>query len=525
MFKKTIISYLKKRLCLAGAILVCLLFTNAVNAESIRIPLKVIEGQLIIYADVSSQKATREFSLLLHLDGPYDALIVPESYDLLQPQKGEENFVFNLLPGIKGYVNIDTVRMYQGLDVHRFNATYGDELDQRALSGAIGLKFFKNYHIVFDLDNSEMILSPASPKESSSIDNIEADYLFRNIKVEDEQIWLPLTYDNDKKGYMALSTYTYDTYVNKFIVEKLSKPHGNIGPVYLDDGRNKSKINLSNHVAYRVHPFIGDDADDMLLISGLNLFKNFKVEIDLMNDYVALWQTKPAKYPQSDFDFFKIEADGNKSKELLTWLEKNSGHRLGLQASETLFKNYMSEGASEDKLLKAIRFVRDNEVPVEQAGHCYKMMKLLRENRPEAKQAIILAGELGIESARASTDPMNLYRIHSMLGQMRYDSGEIKTAWKHFLSASFGQPNDAVTNLYFGKVYEAQERYRRAYARYKRAAESSLSRTFSQEQKQDAIDSMARLKDKIPKDDGLLLFNALDEVENSDEAKKNQVTE
>lgn len=497
-----------KFFALSCFLLMCCYISLAKSQEPVAIPLKLINGKLVLAADISSKATRKSFALLVDLDAPHSLSLHVKALGSLELAEADTKVELVMPAGLKASVARDDISVHppsQAALLETMSKIYADEMDQRQFVGSIGIEFLKKYHVVLDANKKELVLSPPRPinpntKKISS----RFELFYHPLKIDEGQIWLSLDYAKGNKGYMVLSSTYYDTFIDASIAKKLSKPAGNVSPVWLSDDRGNNKVNLSEYVAFRPERLSAGGESKVLLMGGINLLENFRVEIDFVNRYMGLTQTKTPSYPAGDFAFFQARL--NKDAEALdAWFEQYPANRLAREASELLLDWRMKKGASEEKMIRAARFYRDSAPELESARNCLAVLERFAAQKNRSLKVITAVGDLCLEATRKDADPLTLYKIHTALGRIRLEMDDITPAWKHFLSALFGQPDDGMLNLYLGRVYEKQERFRRAYSRYKHASLTHLSGVFPKEAREEAKAALVRLRDKLPKDDVLLL--------------------
>jgi hypothetical protein len=451
--------------------------------KSVTLPVRLVDGHIIMAADLVSREATHSVTLMVDLGAPHRLALHAGLRDALSLADDENSITLVASNGFRAEVPADGgIREYTGaVDLGRMTALHSAALDQRPLAGSVGAGFLKNYHVVLDLAAGTMSLGP--PRQAGAdIAGGAGGSAIRFQKQDSGKILLPVRYGlpdskKDETGYMLLSAALFDTYLNSEVAKKAEAPAGNIGSVYLGGSGSDAGFDLSRFVAFRpLHaPIPGvPDAEkwrgqDILLTAGTNLLRNFRVEIDWVNSAVSLTQTRVAAYPQEELAYFEAEAFGN-GDSLEAFLGRHPDSRLAEEAATQLVERRIEEKAGDARLIEAARLFRDNASEKMRGAACLALMLRFAESWADRPDLVIAVGELGLDVVRNDADPLTLYRIHDAMGRQRLARGDIKGAWKNFLSAAFGMPKDARVNLNLGRVYEEQGRSRRAYSRYKRAA-------------------------------------------------------
>jgi hypothetical protein len=374
------------------------------------------------------------------------------------------------------------IREYTGaVDLGRMTALHSAALDQRPLAGSIGAGFLKNYHLVLDLAAGTMSLGPPREAGAGASRAAAGEILILPLKARGSRILLPLRHslsDNGKSqaGYMLLSSGTYDSFVSPKATRAAGAPAGNVGALQIGDMKKGPSFDLSRFVAFRPSnagrfaEFAGETGgSQVMLITGINLLRNFRVEIDRVNKIVAFSQTRTPAYPEGDFAYFEAETSG-RAEPMEAFLSQHPDSRLAEEAAQLLIDRRLEEGADNASLIVAARWFRDSVPEKIRGTSSLALMDLFARQRPEQPDLVIAVGELGLGVVRDDADPMILYRIHDAIGRQRLAKGDIKGAWKNFLSAALGMPKDARVNLNLGRTYEALGRVNRARSRYQRAS-------------------------------------------------------
>jgi tetratricopeptide (TPR) repeat protein len=211
-----------------------------------------------------------------------------------------------------------------------------------------------------------------------------------------------------------------------------------------------------------------------MLVSGVNLFEVFRVGIDWSTSRMAFTRQREARYPLEDFEFFEAEASG-KADDLLAYLRRHPKTRLGAEAAAALMKVRLEDRAPDDGLVEALQWIVDTAPADRRLESCMEYVRAFAA-MPGRSALVQRAGAMALKSSRAAVTVQDTYRLHNLIGESLLAAGNLEEAWKHFLSAAF-MPLDnqsdllhnLAVNLNLARVYDRQDRYARAYSRYKKA--------------------------------------------------------
>jgi len=343
-----------------------------------------------------------------------------------------------------------------------FTRLHSRELGEVPLIGALGSTWLSRHHLVIDLSDGFITLSPpadatgAAPAESAgsvvAAATIAADLLRFPVRLADGSI-----------RTLALGSSRHDTIADRDLCEGLGRPAGDIGPVLV------KTIDLARYVALRPEPLAALGAvaaEGSLGVTGLGLLAHFRVEIDFVNRWIRFAETAPAEFPLSDLEFFRARATGEGAP-LATWLAANPGSRLAREGARRLLDLRIAERADLAACREALEWLDRTTAEDLRTTEALRLADELAEGGHA--DLAIEAGRIGIASGRKDRYPEAVHALHRRLGELLLGRGESDAAWEHLLSAAFGLPDDGEVNLLLGRLYEEKGSWRRAQSRYVQA--------------------------------------------------------
>lgn len=444
------------------------------QAESNAISINVIDGRLVGAFDLVVRKATASVSLYIDLEPSNGLSLYGETLRELGLDAGRG---FMTVKSLEGFSSLVRAKSIAELDPDSQSASlsslFAEELDGRPIVGSIGLDLLRKFHLSFNVRESEITLS--APKSSGiDVTRIEGDVIVSISRFDDDGIILPIIRSGTDEVELKLSVGHYDTHIDKTWAAKSGYPAGNIPSIKLKGLRAGNDLDLSQSMAFRPEDIgnsdVRKDAAKIKFISGLNLFMNNIVDIDLVNKTVAFTTLADTEYPKEDFAFFSALVSGQ-AEQLIAYLGRYPESRLAPEASGLLLAQRIKDASSDEKILEAIKFVRDTSLARNRGGVVLSLTHRIKDVFPQRRSLAISVASLGVEVARHDDDPANLYRLHKAIGLEHLQAGDVREAWRGLLSAAFGLPRDPMVNYGLGSVYEQQKRLRRAQSRYQRALE------------------------------------------------------
>lgn len=443
---------------------VCACFASAEQARSdsskpARIPVTIVNGRLVVAAEISSVKRIAA-NLFVDYDAPFALMLHNKAAAGIECEAadGTPRKITVHLPD----VNLEVPERAHGDEKYyeHFTKWWSKELGENPVVGTIGSRLLSKYHVVFDLADGFVELSPPRARDPGTRPPQSLP-----ISIHNDLVWLPVAF-SDRSGALLFSTSRYDTRLDLDLANELSAEDGVVGPVRLGE------IDLSTLVAFRPERLDQVHPDGVFGATGLGLLRHFRVSIDRENRLAQFDPTVPAAFPTADLELWQAYATGDPAQ-LEAWLTRHPKERLAPDAADLLLDARLDEGATGESMLRALEFTQASRpVDLKATGALELMWKLLACGRPNDS---IAAGELGLKFGREDRYPDSVHKIHARIGSVQLEQGARREAWRHLLSAAFGLPEDGPLNLDLGRCYELDERWNRAYSRYLQALLSAES--------------------------------------------------
>ncbi len=445
-----------------------------------RIPVRIVAGKLVVSCDLSTRFRRIPGNLFVEYENPCGLQLHNQAAGGIRAENrdGSTNEITIHLPDL----NVKVAAREHGPEkvYEDFTKFHSPALGETTLFGTIGMEILKRYHMELDLKAGFMTLSPPAAQSEDAMEEVEGSTTLP-VTLTNDLVWLPVLYEDGEPGAMALGTATYDTVVDRDMCLERGRPTGEIGELTFGD------FDLSQYVAFRPEEMAYAHKDGVVGVTGLNLLKHFRVEIDRVNRVIRFTETSPAKFPEDDLAFFRARATED-AEPLEVFLTKYPEVRLSREAAHLLIDLRLDDGSGAETFTRAVKWVNDTHEKDLRATAMLELMEKLREaGQPDLAT---IAGKLGIESGRDDRYPDAVHKIHSGLGAIFLKAGNGKEAFRHLLSASFGMNEDGMVNLNLGKYYESQHRYKRAYSRYVQAV-------IVPESGQEALEGLKRLQQHL----------------------------
>ena len=476
-----------------------------ISDEGGSIPVKVIDGRLIVACDISGPRLRVPINLWLDFDGAYGLQLHNRAAAPLpaETQSGKPN----PLTLHFGDFPLEIARRELGAEeeVEDFTKYHSKEIGENALTGAIGGHILKHFDVIFDLPQGRVTLAPPGQLADYQPD-IAGGELLTPITLQNDLVWLPVlmpgpgakglgqdaedTEDGSQslKRALAIGSSRYDTCLDRRLCNSLGRPAGNIGPLLCDS------IDLSPFVAFRPSEVIQVHPDGVAGVMGINLLENFRIHVDRQSLMATVRAARSARFPSEELKWF--QAMVSEDRDLVqAWLEEYAQTRLGREAAEFLLTLMLDEGAETDELAEAIQWVNDTMVADLRATRLFDLMEEL-VNEGEVDLGIA-AGEIGVKSARKDRYPESNYKLHGRLGELLLPRDN-REAWRHLLSAAFGLPEDGMINLNLARVYEADGKPKRAFSRY-------IQALVKEESSELAMQALVRMDKELPADERMTI--------------------
>lgn len=419
-----------------------------------RMAVRAVAGRLVARVELSTPRRRIPANLWIDLDRPAGFELHNRAADALGVDDGGEVPVTLHLVG--GSLTIESREHGDEDAMEEFTRLHSRDLGETPVIGSLGSKWLERHHLLIDLQDGFITLSPpAAPSGSAPAE--EEGSAVAAVTLVGDLVWFPVRLADGSLRAMAIGTSRHDTVADRDLCEELGRPAGDIGSVSL------GTTDLARYVALRPEPIALAHADGALGATGLGLLAHFRVEIDRVNRWVRFTETAPPDFPTADLEYFRARA-AEEPEPLVAWLEAHGGARLSGEAAETLLRLRIDSGADLDACRAALAWLdRTRSEDLRTTGALAAMKELVAARRPDLA---IEAGRIGIESGRKDRYPEAVHAVHRRIGELLLERGEPDAAWEHLLSAAFGLPDDGEVNLLLGRLYEEKGSWRRAQSRY-----------------------------------------------------------
>lgn len=449
-------------------------------APGARVPVRIVAGKLVVTCDVSTRVRRLPVNLLVELENPCGLQLHNQAAGAMRTEArdGSTIPITVHLPDL----DIRVERREHGPEkaYEDFTKYHGEDLGEVAVVGTIGHGILSKYHLVFDLKDGVLEISPPrardpeTPEEESGVSVVD-------VSVGNGLIWCPVSLADGKPAALALGTAQFDSLIDERIARRMKHPAGDVGAVRVGE------FDASQYIAWRPEPVVQVHPDGAFGVAGINFLQHFRVEIDRVNRRVTLEETQSPDFPVADLAYFKarVEEAGDPVE---AFLEAHPEARLAPEAAQLLIDLRLDEEADAASFGKAVGWVDKTAVKDLRATTILDLMERISEEGHD--EGVLAAGKVGIESGREDRYPDAVHKIHARMGRILLKKDADKEAWRHLLSAAFGMPEDGLVNLDLGRFYERSGRLRRAFSRYVQAVIQPESGT-------EAIAGLKRLQPKM----------------------------
>lgn len=449
---------------------------------------------------------TEAFEKETHVIVDYAA---PEPLALAQPVLmslafGENEQTLKILgDGFRLEVLRDQISQEPGF-LNEITARYSNELENVDVSAIVGFPVLQPFALGLDFEAGELSLTPAADTDLRQVEQ-DAAVIVQGVRVIDNQVHVPVSYEGGRRASMTFGTAGYHTYLDQEIAERLGKPAGNVDDIAFGA---PPALGLSGMVALFPQPFDDPPADldvEWLLRSGLGLWSAYRLEINPNAGYLALTPQKDSNYSEADAAFYAAAA-AEDIPALKTYTETWPEDRNIEEAAGRWFDIGLRSGLPDEAQMEAVAtglsVTPERRKTHYVSGFVFPLFN--SESKDERSSLVIALCEEALEYIGRSDRPSLRQNIQLMLGDRYLHAGNAHDAWKTFLSAAFyGDPRlDGVVRHELGRAYEALGRHRRAYSSYKRAA-ADLTPT-PPPMKESAREALARLRPLLDPNDKLL---------------------
>ena len=386
---------------------------------------------------------------------------------------GEEERTLKLLADrFRLEVPREEITQEAGSFLTEFTARHSNELENVDVAAVVGWPMLRTFALGLDLGENELTLKPSEEMDTRQAEQWAAAVI-HGVRVVDDQVHMPVSYDAGKSGTMTFGTAGYHTYLNQEIAERLGKPLGDLDGISFGASAG---LALSGMVALFPQPF--DEPPDALdeewlLRSGLGLWSAYRLEINPNAGYLALTPQMDSKYSEADAAFYAAAAVEDVGG-LRAYTERWAEDRNVEEAAGRMFDIGLGSGLPVEAQMKAVA-IGLTVTPEPRKTHYVSRFAfpLFNSDLKDQRSSLIIAlCEEALVYIGRSDRPSLRQNIQLMLGDRYLHAGNAHEAWKTFLSAAFyGDPRlDGVVRHELGRAYEALGRHRRAYSSYQRAA-------------------------------------------------------
>jgi hypothetical protein len=400
------------------------------TADAAVVPIRVVNGHLVVLTDLVGLRYTNEASFEISFEYPDALTLHPDQYGWLglDPNDlglGEPPLIHLLIqPNIKLSIPAKEVAVEQSAERVEFQnemtKLHSTGLGERKLKGTIGIGLLKRYHVTLDIQEKQMVLAPPLASGDALPAGDLADVVVRPFEYSGNRIQIGVNYGDGRSGRMAIGGSNFDTLIDARVAKPLGKPAGDVSPLWLADSSSPDKkLDLSRYVAFRPQAFgISEtpSADSPTLIAGMNVLEHFKIELDWINQTVALTQRKTPRYPQQDFEFFKAESEGA-SAGMQAYLEKYPAERLSGEAAALLVKwRVEKDQAADADVMQALEWAVKTALPGRRTETCQSYLAMFGEM--DRVDLAISAGKEGLKYSREAFDARVVYGLHHAIGRL-----------------------------------------------------------------------------------------------------------
>ena len=424
-----------------------------------RVPVKVIEGRLVVTCEVSTSRRTLPINLFVD----YDAKCGLQLHNQVAAGLRCENEDGSTIPITVrlGEFSITVPRREHGdQDFYDdFTKYHSVALGENAAAGTLGSEILAEHFVVFDLANGFLYLGEPRAEDPKARDARDGQVVVPLTDVNG-LAWTNVRFPDGSPSSMAIATSRYDSLIAFEHCDRFRKPAGDVESLQLADVDVTEFVALRPSEINQVHP------NGVAGMFGLNFLEHFRVEVDRVNRVARFSQTAAANFPTTDLEFFRALARDD-SDELAAFLEKHPDARVSREAAEILLSMRLDEDAEPEDCELALQRIHDTYPEDLRATAMLDEVKALREIG--RSDLAVIAGRLGIPAGRTDRYPNSVHKLHAQVGEVLLDGDDRQQAWEHLLSAAFGMPEDGLINYHLGRFYEAEGRLRRAYSRYVQA--------------------------------------------------------
>lgn len=408
--------------------------------------------------------------------------------------------------GFRLEVHRDTISMAGGPFLNEFTARHSSALENVDVSAIVGWPVLQPFAFGLDFEAGQLTLNPAADASAQEPSQNFATVI-EGVRIVDNQVHVPVSYDSGTSASMTFGTVGYHTYLNQEIAERLGKPAGNVRDIAFGA---PPALGLSGMVALFPQPFeaLPEGLDtDWLLRSGLGLWSAYRLEINPVAGYLALTAQQDSNYSEADAAFYAAAA-AEDIPALFAYTDRWPKDRNVEEAAGRIFDIGLRAGLPDADQMKAVE-IGLSVTPESRRTHYasgFAFPLFNSDLKDERSELVIALCEEALAYIGRSDRPSLRQNIQLMLGDRYLHADRAHDAWKTFLSAAFyGDPRlDGVVRHELGRAYEALGRHRRAYSSYQRAASDLAPPQTPPTIKQSAREGLERIRPLLEPDDPLI---------------------
>ena len=415
------------------------------------------------------------------------------------------------------------------------SARYDRELDNVAVFAVLGYPALEGFKIELDPVGSAVTFTPARENDRS-LASASFEHVVDGVEVESGRIYTPISYGRGQSSRMVINTTSYHTFLDKDQAGALGAPEGDLKGVTFGANGNGPSISdmtalypfdfsrldeeIASYEQFRTAlrdagaPGVAQDPvqNGTLLRSGMNLLNGFRVELNPAQGYMALTRQVDSRYSEGDAAFYAAAGTDDVPR-LQAYFEDFAGDRNVEEAGEVMFDLVLEQELGADLLIEAVASGLEGGQPRFKSTRATAYADQLSgddELRAEYPEAIIAISEMSLEHIGRSLNPGQRTMLQMTAGDLHFEAGRAREAWKMYLSAAFNRDPDLddMMRMRLGRVYEAMGRDRRAYGSYLRAATSRANvnlPNLTPPEWIEVIEALERIGATLEADDPLLL--------------------
>ena len=480
-------------------------YTSAANAQNTggHIEAKSLGDHVVIRVVLQTEAFQKETHLVIDYAAP-EAFAVHRNVQGSLAFGDNEETLKVIADGFRMEVPRSDITQAVPPFIDEFTARYSNELENVDVAAVVGWPMLRTFALRLDLGENELSLTPAEEMDARQAGQWAAAVI-HGVRVVDDQVHVPVSYDAGTSATMTFGTAGYHTYLNQEIAQRVGKPGGDLDDISFGV---PAGLPLTGMVALFPQPF--DEPPDMLdgewlLRSGLGLWSAYRVEINPEAGYLALTPQVDSNYSEADAAFYAAAAAEDVAG-LRAYTEQWPEDRNVEEAAGRMFQIGLAKGLPDEAQMEAVA-IGLSVTPERRRTHYVSgfVFPLFNSDLKDERSSLVIAlAEEALVYIGRSDRPALRQNIQLLLGDRYLHVGNPHDAWKTFLSAAFyGDPGmDGFVRHELGRAYEALGRHRRAFSSYQRAAANLTAAPPAI--KESAREGLERLRPLLDPDDPLL---------------------